>query len=89
MRGNQRVTSADPEGSYESLEKYGRDLAAYINPRGSSTYGADFVSRVFEDWGGEDYEDQMAAVDRILRRGYVDADRLGIHGYSYGGFMTS
>ena len=64
-------------------------LVLYINPRGSSTYGQDFVSRVFEDWGGEDYADQMAAVDRILRRSYVDADRLGIHGYSYGGFMTS
>ena len=64
-------------------------LVLYINPRGSSTYGRDFVSRVFEDWGGEDYEDQMAAVDRILRRGYVDSNRLGIHGYSYGGFMTS
>ncbi|MDA0351021.1 MAG: S9 family peptidase [Chloroflexi bacterium] len=64
-------------------------LVLYINPRGSSTYGRDFVSRVFEDWGGEDYEDQMAAVDRVLRRNYVDASRLAIHGYSYGGFMTS
>ena len=64
-------------------------LVLYINPRGSSTYGQDFVSRVFEDWGGEDYEDQMAAVDRVLRRSYVDASRLAIHGYSYGGFMTS
>jgi len=64
-------------------------LVLYINPRGSSTYGRDFVSRVFEDWGGEDYEDQMAAVDRVLRRSYVDEKRLGIHGYSYGGFMTS
>jgi dipeptidyl aminopeptidase/acylaminoacyl peptidase len=64
-------------------------LVLYINPRGSSTYGRDFVSRVFEDWGGEDYLDQMAAVDRVLRRSYVDERRLGIHGYSYGGFMTS
>ena len=64
-------------------------LVLYINPRGSSTYGRDFVSRVFQDWGGEDYEDQMAAVDRVLRRSYVDETRLGIHGYSYGGFMTS
>jgi dipeptidyl aminopeptidase/acylaminoacyl peptidase len=64
-------------------------LVLYINPRGSSTYGHDFVSRVFEDWGGQDYEDQMAAVDRVLRRSYIDKNRLGIHGYSYGGFMTS
>jgi dipeptidyl aminopeptidase/acylaminoacyl peptidase len=64
-------------------------LVLYINPRGSSTYGRDFVMRVFQDWGGEDYEDQMAAVDRVLRRSYVDEKRLAIHGYSYGGFMTS
>lgn len=64
-------------------------LVLYINPRGSSTYGRDFVSRVFEDWGGEDYLDQMAALDRVLRRSYVDESRLAIHGYSYGGFMTS
>ena len=64
-------------------------LVLYINPRGSSTYGQDFVSRVFQDWGGEDYQDQMAAIDRVLRRSYVDETRLGIHGYSYGGFMTS
>ncbi len=64
-------------------------LVLATNPRGSSTYGQDFVSRVFGDWGGEDYLDQMAAVDQVLERGYVDADRLAIHGYSYGGFMTS
>jgi len=64
-------------------------LVLYINPRGSSTYGQDFVSAVFEDWGGEDYLDQMGAIDRILRRSYVDESRLAIHGYSYGGFMTS
>jgi len=64
-------------------------LVLYINPRGSSTYGRDFVSRVFDDWGGEDYEDQMAAVDHVLRRSYIDEKRLGIHGYSYGGFMTA
>jgi dipeptidyl aminopeptidase/acylaminoacyl peptidase len=64
-------------------------LVLWTNPRGSATYGLDFVQRVFEDWGGEDYLDQMAAVDAVCRRPYVDADRLGVQGYSYGGFMTS
>ena len=64
-------------------------LVLWTNPRGSASYGADFMARVFEDWGGEDYEDQMAAVDRVLRRPYVDGRRLGVTGYSYGGFMTS
>ena len=64
-------------------------LVLWTNPRGSASYGADFMARVFEDWGGEDYEDQMAAVERVLRRPYVDGRRLGVTGYSYGGFMTS
>jgi len=60
-----------------------------VNPRGSSTYGMDFMTAVFDDWGGEDYEDIMAAVDEMASRSYIDADRMGLHGYSYGGFMTT
>ena len=60
-----------------------------VNPRGSSTYGGDFTMAVLGDWGGQDYLDIMAAVDEMSSRPYVDASRLGIHGYSYGGFMTS
>ncbi len=64
-------------------------LVLLVNPRGSSTYGADFTVAVQQDWGGEDYQDIMAAVDHLCDRPYVDSDRLGVHGYSYGGFMTS
>jgi dipeptidyl aminopeptidase/acylaminoacyl peptidase len=64
-------------------------LVLSTNPRGSASFGADFMASVFEDWGGEDYDDQMAAVDRVLQRSYVDGRRLGVMGYSYGGFMTS
>ena len=60
-----------------------------VNPRGSSTYGADFLKAVLRDWGGEDYLDIMAAVDEVSARPYVDTSRLGITGYSYGGFMSS
>jgi dipeptidyl aminopeptidase/acylaminoacyl peptidase len=64
-------------------------LVLAVNPRGSSTYGTDFMMAVLNDWGGEDYQDLMAAVDQVCQRPYVDSDRLGIHGYSYGGYMTS
>ena len=60
-----------------------------VNPRGSSTYGRDFLKAVMGDWGGEDYLDIMAALDDVNSRPYVDAGRLGITGYSYGGFMSS
>ena len=60
-----------------------------VNPRGSSSYGPDFLKAVLKDWGGEDFLDLMAAVDLMSERPYVDGDRLGVHGYSYGGYMSS
>ena len=47
------------------------------------------MKAVQRDWGGEDYLDIMAAVDEVCARDYVDSSRLGIVGYSYGGFMSS
>lgn len=64
-------------------------LTLAVNPRGSSTYGEEFVNAVLGDWGGDDYRDLMTAVDAVCERGYVDTNRLGIHGYSYGGYMTT
>ncbi|MDA0733059.1 MAG: S9 family peptidase [Chloroflexi bacterium] len=64
-------------------------LVLAVNPRGSSTYGDDFMTAVLNDWGGEDYLDLMAAVDEVASRPYVDNTRLGVHGYSYGGYMAS
>ena len=64
-------------------------LTLAVNPRGSSTYGEEFVNAVLGDWGGDDYRDLMAAVDLVCQRDYVDTDRLGVHGYSYGGYMTT
>ena len=44
---------------------------------------------VLGEWGGEDYLALMAVVYDVVQRPYVDAERLGVHGYSYGGYMTS
>ncbi len=64
-------------------------LVLAVNPRGSSTYGDDFMTAVLDDWGGEDYLDLLTAVDEVAARPYVDGTRMGVHGYSYGGFMSS
>lgn len=64
-------------------------LVLFANPRGSSSYGREFTMRVLADWGGEDYLDLMAVLDAALERPYVDPDRVGIWGYSYGGYMTA
>lgn len=64
-------------------------ITVYSNPRGSSSYGRDFTQQVTLDWGGEDYLDLMAVMDKVTELPYVDAERTGVSGYSYGGYMTS
>jgi len=64
-------------------------VTLFCNPRGSTSYGRAFTSAVFNDWGGHDYGDLMAMVDHVAARPYIDHHRLGVFGYSYGGYMTS
>jgi dipeptidyl aminopeptidase/acylaminoacyl peptidase len=62
----------------------------YANPRGSQGYGEAFTSAVVGDWGGGDAADVQAALDAALGRfDWIDPERLGLLGGSYGGFMTS
>lgn len=59
------------------------------NPRGSSGYGIEFRRANMKDWGFGDYQDLMAGVDRVIEMGVADPERMGVMGWSYGGFMTS
>ena len=59
------------------------------NVRGSSGYGRKFRYANYQDWGGGDYRDIMSGVDHTIAMGVADPDRLGIMGWSYGGYMTS
>jgi dipeptidyl aminopeptidase/acylaminoacyl peptidase len=59
------------------------------NPRGSSGYGKKFRYANYGDWGGGDYRDIMAGVDHVIALGVADPERMGVMGWSYGGFMTS
>jgi dipeptidyl aminopeptidase/acylaminoacyl peptidase len=62
----------------------------YTNPRGSHGYGQAFLAATHHDWGGGDYEDLMGALDRALAlHEWIDPDRLGVCGGSYGGYMTN
>jgi dipeptidyl aminopeptidase/acylaminoacyl peptidase len=59
-----------------------------VNPRGSTGYGEEFCKAIFADWGNKDYEDEMAGVDHLISLGYIDADKMAVGGWSYGGMMT-
>jgi len=61
----------------------------YSNPGGSTGYGQHFATLTHHDWGGRDYRDVMAATEHAAAQTWVDADRLGVTGGSYGGYMTN
>lgn len=68
----------------------GRGYAVlYTNPRGSTGYGEQFLWATWGGWGNRDTEDVIAGVDYVTQRYPVDRDRLGVTGYSYGGFLTN
>ena len=61
----------------------------YCNPRGGQGYGERHSKAIWNNWGSVDYEDLMSWTDFVSRKPYVDRQRLGVTGGSYGGYMTN
>jgi dipeptidyl aminopeptidase/acylaminoacyl peptidase len=59
------------------------------NYRGSAGYGRDFRTKNIGDWGGGDLADVLSGIDRLLERPGIDPDRIGVMGWSYGGYLTA
>jgi dipeptidyl aminopeptidase/acylaminoacyl peptidase len=64
-------------------------VVLYPNPRGSTSYGQEFGNIIQYRYPGDDFKDLMAGVDEVLKRGYVDAKKLGVTGGSGGGLLTN
>ncbi len=62
-------------------------VVAFANPHGSTGYGQDFTAAISGDWAGKVYEDLMKVTDAVEKLPYVDRNRLGAMGWSYGGYM--
>lgn len=60
-----------------------------LDNRGSENRGRDFEQATFRNLGQEEMKDQMKGVEFLKSLPYVDMDRLGVHGWSFGGFMTT
>jgi acylaminoacyl-peptidase len=60
----------------------------FPNPRGSYGEGESFTRANVKDFGGGDLRDVLAGVDAVLKRAPIDKDRIGVTGWSYGGYMT-
>ncbi|MBQ6681473.1 MAG: DPP IV N-terminal domain-containing protein [Prevotella sp.] len=59
-----------------------------LDNRGSDNRGRDFEQATFRQLGQVEMQDQMKGVDFLKSLPYVDAERMGVHGWSFGGFMT-
>jgi dipeptidyl aminopeptidase/acylaminoacyl peptidase len=64
-------------------------VVLYTNPRGSSGYGSAFGNAIKNAYPGKDYDDLMAGVDTVIRRGYVDTASMFVYGCSGGGVLTA
>jgi dipeptidyl aminopeptidase/acylaminoacyl peptidase len=60
-----------------------------INPRGSSGRGLNFQKMIFADWGNVDANDISQLADYAISLGYIDKNRLGLGGWSYGSMLTN
>lgn len=64
-------------------------VVAFPNPHGSIGYGQDFTAQISGDWAGRVFEDLMKVTDALEKLPYVDRDRMGAMGWSYGGYMIN
>ncbi len=84
-----------PNGQDEHAFSFERQLFAAngyvvvaVNYRGSNGRGSAYQKAIFADWGGKEVVDLLGAMDHVQKLPFVDADRLGIGGWSYGGILT-
>ena len=79
-----------PDWEQSPIHAYSSEgfVLLFPNVRGSANYGVDFRKDNHHDLGGGDFRDAMRGVDYLLDMGYIDEDRMGVCGWSYGGFLT-
>ncbi len=64
-------------------------VVLYTNPRGSTSYGAEFANLIHQNYPSKDYDDLMSGVDAVIKRGAIDTDNLFVTGGSGGGVLTA
>jgi dipeptidyl-peptidase-4 len=78
----------DPGSLYEQLLAQNSFLIWTLDNRGSAGRGHAWESAIFENLGKHELEDQLTGIEYLKSLPYVDGSRLGIRGWSYGGYMT-
>ncbi|GAB2682548.1 S9 family peptidase [Aliiglaciecola aliphaticivorans] len=84
------VTAYGPHFSMEiQLFAAAGNVVLYLNPRGSSSYGADFAHTIDKNYPSQDFDDLMSGVDKLIEKGFIDTEQLFITGGSGGGTLTA
>ena len=65
------------------------NVVLYTNPRGSTSYGAEFANLIHYDYPDHDYDDLMSGVNAVIAKGYVDTTNLFVTGGSGGGVLSA
>lgn len=84
----QMVTKAWPRRLFEQYMARQGFIVFVLDNRGSARRGVKFESPIYKQLGSVEIEDQLVGVDFLKSLNYVDADKTGIFGWSYGGYMT-
>jgi len=90
--GSQLVTNRYSGGQRETWHRYLAErgyLIVAVDNRGTGGRGADFKKIIYKNLGDYESRDQIAAAEYLKSRPYVDDERIGIWGWSYGGYMSS
>lgn len=64
-------------------------MVLYTNPRGSTSYGAEFGNLIYDNYPGQDYDDLMSGVDYVIKKGIIDENNLFVTGGSGGGTLSA
>lgn len=64
-------------------------VVLYTNPRGSTSYGAEFGNLIHHNYPSQDYDDLMSGVDAVVAKGFIDDKNLFVTGGSGGGVLTA
>ena len=64
-------------------------VVAFANPHGSTGYGHEFTAQISGDYGGQVFDDLMKVTDALAKLPYVDTNRMGAMGWSFGGYMMN
>ncbi len=64
-------------------------VVAFPNPHGSTGYGQEFTAAISKDWGGKVIEDVFKVTQYLATLNYIDADRIGAMGWSWGGYAMN